>query len=548
MEPKTMGVAEAIAKRKLAEAEQINAQGAPAGVKTDVEADVVVDTNPYKIINVAGKNIKISNAAMEEFFQRTGHNNLGELTEADMKVIDEMNLGITAGAGDDIETLKTAQHAIGSSIIETKNKAVILQKKQEAIEAMQTPAETEVIEDPEEIGDYADYEEVVEDDFTPPQTGVSIANPKEGYAEVVEAEVNTPPSMSMPKHNFSVTDLGNIKIKAFSPKVLVKQRQHTLTHGIKTPVVALSSNIYGEVIGFTSADLVTMTNTTGDNYLDMRAKYQLIFNKLINSNVKLTYDLFLRCTSMFDQDAFFFGGFKSTYGDKINIPLTCTNPECKHAFTVTTPTDDVILSKDYVKMGDKAMEIMAMTSPEEILNDSDVNRIERNMISSYHIIDIDHPSLYTYLEKIVKLISNNTKFQDEKYASVLDLLPFINAMYVPIFDGDLKDVNPADIDYMEIKVVENDKLANNKTKLLAIADELLTLTTTQLFEVTELIQRRVESIKSRFEIGLTGVECPKCHTKASGDGTVTFNITDLLFLVSLQQAKELSMKKNTIGQ
>lgn len=543
-----MGVAEAIALRKQ------NAQNtAVSEVRNEKEKPA-----PFNVINVGGRTVKIPTASLDEFFERTGHNNLGELTASDLDIIENMKLGITIGQYEDVETLKNAQNAIGSGIEELKAKASILEEKKIIDEqlAQQEPGEEYSVSDymygagegipspsssvPEEddYSMYAEYDDA--DDFVAPQIGEVITGPKDGYAPIAESQ-----PMIVNKHKYEFTDLGNIKIAQFSPKKLVKQRRHTLTHGVKTPVVALSSNIYGEMAGFTSADLVTMTNSSQDRYLDLRAKYQLVFNKLINCNVKLTFDTFLRGVSMFDQDAFFFGGFKSTYGDKINIPLTCTSPECKHAFTVTTSTDDVILSKDYVQMGDKAMEIMAMTSYDEILNDSDVNKIQRKMISSYHVIDIDHPSLHTYLEKVVKMISNNDTFQDEKYSSVLDLLPFIHSMYVPMFDGDLNDIEPADIEYMEVKVIENDKVANNKMKLLAMADELLTLTTAQLFELTAAINDRVDKIKNRFEIGLTGVECPKCKTKPSGNGVVPFQITDLLFLVSLQQAKELNMKKNT---
>ncbi|MGL5717928.1 MAG: hypothetical protein ACRCX2_33305 [Paraclostridium sp.] len=527
--------------------------------KEQAVTEIVSDGRTYILIPVAGRTIKVPKDSYGEFLERTAHNNLGKLTDNDIETIASMDLGVTLDQGDDEESMRNVQGAIAGIINETHLAGELIEKEKEKEEEIASKAinkgavivggDNEVI-----TGDGTDY--IPDNDIFLDSSRYEDEDDEEVDADKVieefeknEKEEDIKTGAAEIKVNTVTMDpSANISIVPFSGKKLIKQRMNNMTYTKKTPVVAVSSNIYAEVAGFNSKDLLAISNDGQDPYLSERNKLQIVFSKIVSSNMgKFTFDTFLRATSLFDKEAFFFGAFKSTYGDEITIPLKCTSEKCGHSFDYRIHTDDIILSKDYSALGEKAQEIMAMTSPKDIVENADVNKILRKRISTGHIIDVDHPSLYTYLESTIKLISTENELQDAVYATVLDILPFIKAIYVPMYDGDIAKADPKEINYMELTVNPNNTVKVNRSILVEIAKELIMLPSDNLLEVTKAIADRTDSIKSKFEIGLQDVHCPRCKAM-TGNGIIPFSVTDLLFLVQLHKATKLNTKKTSTQQ
>lgn len=550
-------------------------------------------------ITVAGKTIKVSAEQMNEFLARTAHNNVGELTENDRRIVENMELGIHAEAKDDKESLKLGQNAV-AGMINTSKKLISEsaapnpdQRKVDtgAIQGGDSPTVPEE-EDIDEKDIYPAYgqetgvdssiydENRYEDADADEDEEVVVHKPSEEKTEsiadymarmnsgdkkpvvvetVAEKEKEDVRIETFKAGNTGVADLklngfaeglNTIKIVPFNGKKIIKQRLNNQVNSKKTPVCALSSNIFCEVSGFSYSDLTQLNAERNDGYIDRRRQLEVLYKKILNPNVPLSFDTFLRTTSIYDEEAFYFGAFKSTFGDKVKIPLTCQHEDCQHSFTYEIDADDLIISKDYITMGDKVKDIMSMHNIRD-LEDSDVNKVKRFRLSSGHIIDICHPSLHTLLEKTIKLVSNSPLATDEKYNDIIDLLPFISALYVPVVpDGDTRlasEISPAELDFIEVSIDEGDKLKVSRAKLMALCDEILTLGYNSVMEISKFIMDRVTAIQEQFSMGLVDVVCPKCGrplgARSNGqENFIPIKIRELIFLNQLRQINEVSMK------
>ena len=550
-------------------------------------------------ITVAGKTIKVSAEQMNEFLARTSHNNVGELTENDRRIVENMELGIHAEAKDDKESLKLGQNAV-AGMINTSKKLI---SESAAPNPDQRKVDTGVIqggdnptvpeeEDIDEKDIYPAYgqetgvdsniydENRYEDADVDEDEEVVVHKPSEEKTEsiadymarmnggdkkpvvvetVAEKEKEDVRIETFKAGNTGVADLklngfeeglNTIKIVPFNGKKIIKQRLNNQVNSKKTPVCALSSNIFCEVSGFSYSDLTQLNAERNDGYIDRRRQLEVLYKKILNPNVPLSFDTFLRTTSIYDEEAFYFGAFKSTFGDKVKIPLTCQHEDCQHSFTYEIDADDLIISKDYITMGDKVKDIMSMHNIRD-LEDSDVNKVKRFRLSSGHIIDICHPSLHTLLEKTIKLVANSPLATDEKYNDIIDLLPFISALYVPVVpEGDTRlasEISPAELDFIEVSIDEGDKLKVSRAKLMALCDEILTLGYNSVMEISKFIMDRVTAIQEQFSMGLVDVVCPKCGrplgARSNGqENFIPIKIRELIFLNQLRQINEVSMK------
>ena len=550
-------------------------------------------------ITVAGKTIKVSAEQMNEFLARTSHNNVGELTENDRRIVENMELGIHAEAKDDKESLKLGQNAV-AGMINTSKKLI---SESAAPNPDQRKVDTGVIqggdnptvpeeEDIDEKDIYPAYgqetgvdsniydENRYEDADVDEDEEVVVHKPSEEKTEsiadymarmnggdkkpvvvetVAEKEKEDVRIETFKAGNTGVADLklngfeeglNTIKIVPFNGKKIIKQRLNNQVNSKKTPVCALSSNIFCEVSGFSYSDLTQLNAERNDGYIDRRRQLEVLYKKILNPNVPLSFDTFLRTTSIYDEEAFYFGAFKSTFGDKVKIPLTCQHEDCQHSFTYEIDADDLIISKDYITMGDKVKDIMSMHNIRD-LEDSDVNKVKRFRLSSGHIIDICHPSLHTLLEKTIKLVANSPLATDEKYNDIIDLLPFISALYIPVVpEGDTRlasEISPAELDFIEVSIDEGDKLKVSRAKLMALCDEILTLGYNSVMEISKFIMDRVTAIQEQFSMGLVDVVCPKCGrplgARSNGqENFIPIKIRELIFLNQLRQINEVSMK------
>lgn len=527
-------------------------------------------------LNVAGTTVKVSANQMNEFLARTSHNNVGELSEADKKIVNNMELGIHADATDDRESIQLGQNAIAGMINSSRKK---IEENIVRNEESENAREERYNEDGEEdrypketVNTKNLYDENLygdEDDETPVHTsqnskGQSIedyVNTSRGIDKVQTQSKDTeeaPRIETFKADNTGVAEikinkfsegLNSIKILPFNGKKIVKQRVNTRVNGKKTPVCALSSNIFCEVSGFSYSDLTQLNAERTDAYTDRKRQLEVLFEKINNPNVPLNFNTFLRATSIYDEEAFYFGAFKSTFGSKVKIPLTCQHKDCKHSFTFEIDADDLIVSKDYITMGDKVKEIMSMSNIKD-LEESDVNKIQRFRLSSGHIIDIRHPSLYTLLERTIKLISNSKLTEDPKYGDIIELLPFISALYVPVVpEGDTRlasEIPPSELNFIEISIDDTDKIKTARTKLEALCDEILILGYDSVLQISKFVMDRVTSIQEQFSMGIVDAVCPKCGKPLGApsngfDNFIPIKIRELIFLNQLHQLNEVSM-------
>lgn len=342
---------------------------------------------------------------------------------------------------------------------------------------------------------------------------IEIEEPEETVVEEVKEEK---------QEDKPVEDLSSIKIikskrNGFAKdrfKDILKQRKKD---GLTFQTVLVNSGYSSNVSGFSSPEINNINTRlrnsdlfTGNDYL-----YHKIYEHMVDTSVgHMTYEEFLRCTSLLELNTLFYGLFNGTYPDVNEYPAECDNPDCKgdlegkKTFKFKYDSKRIMyVEGDKEAVSDMVLKVLKAGSPKELLEKSNVNTLVRCKLSSGTIIDFRHPSLYNQLhdtlEQLTEEMVRNLIKDDE---TVINLMPFVENIYV------------------------YDKENNGYLELEDFADrylELFYLNDKDLEKCSQEISKIMDSYKIKF--GLRNVTCPYCGKKI--EDTEISNVSQLIFLM-----------------
>lgn len=240
-------------------------------------------------------------------------------------------------------------------------------------------------------------------------------------------------------------DLLNLKIVKFKKskdakekyKKFKEKRKAVLTQKAYQGVFP-NSGYSAKFAAFASPELLNMqinldnTDVISANEL----LYSKIYEKMVDTSVgKMTYDEFLKCTSLLELNSIFYCLFSGTYPDVNEFPAKCVH--CGKEYTFKYNNTSLLLIDDDNKSDiiHNTVSVIKAENPEELLSKSSVNTIFRKRLSSGTVIDFRHPSLYNQL--VDTLQKANTEIMGDDN-TIINLMPFVENVYVETEDGFLE--------------------------------------------------------------------------------------------------------------
>lgn len=310
------------------------------------------------------------------------------------------------------------------------------------------------------------------------------------------------------KKDAPVIDLTSIKIKKPKKSSASYARIRKSRLASTQQVVLPNTALVVEMAGFSSPDLRNIATTirTMDAYRAAEFRFKQIFNKIADTSIgKLTWDEFLRCTSLLEVNILYYGLFCSTYPDSNKYPGKCTNPECRQQFEFDYPNSALMfLKEDRREQARQAVldVLKGVHNAKDLLENSEVNTINRVLLKeSGTIVDLRHPSLYNELYDVLQNVTQDMMVSD---SVTVDIMPFVEAVYV---------LDPVDGNYIQLESFD-DKFM-----------ELSSLKESDDIVLSKNIGKIIEKYNIKF--GFRDVSCPHC--KAKMEDVEIDSIENLLF-------------------
>jgi hypothetical protein len=225
-------------------------------------------------------------------------------------------------------------------------------------------------------------------------------------------------------------------------------------------------------------------------------RFRSIYDHIVSPKPS-TYEAWLKSTPYTDIDHYFFAIYIACFKGANYIPVDCANPQCKETFL----TDDLPIM-DMVKFDDeksKAKFQKIYQNETALSNKSGIYTTELVPLSNTIAIGFKEPTIYSLME----IASLDERFR-EKYSSILDYVPYIDALY----RIDLQNQTLEPIGY---KGYADNATKTIKSKIQKYDSVLKSLSIDEFGPIRAYI-RAIRERKSDFSYIFPSVTCPKCGT------------------------------------
>lgn len=225
-------------------------------------------------------------------------------------------------------------------------------------------------------------------------------------------------------------------------------------------------------------------------------KYRILYDHIVSAK-PATYEAWLKSTSYSDLDHYFFAAYIASFKGTNYIPLECTNNKCKEQFISNDiPIMDMVkFDSDEIKATFKEI----YESDAQVSNPKGIYVSEIVPLSENLAIGFKDASIYSLLE----IMALDQNFRN-KYSTVVDLIPYIDALY--IIDQSNHQIIP--IGY---KIYPDNATKTIKSKIATYAKALKSLSVDEFGPIRSYINTITRS-NSGISYRYPSVECPKCHT------------------------------------
>ena len=331
---------------------------------------------------------------------------------------------------------------------------------------------------------------VVSDTFADLQKSLGIGSPApQKTKEPEEEKISTRDLLSGIK-----VDLSSIKIATGVPQSLLNaNKQSVLDVQSTMQVVCCQSSYAAQISALRNQEIQNINNLNADLYTFKKTLYKVIWRHIEDSSVgKMDFDTWLRVTSFFDIETLLYGAYCMTFPKDNKYPITCPKGDCGHNFDIVVNNNSLIEARPdaFEKINEVVSNISRAT---DLVANSKVHTTQRIMLEdSKIIVDIQIPSLYDYLEDILKRIKNDQEFAEENSNSI-SLAMFVKQALIP----DIETYrNTGELQYLPITAKQ----------------DLIDLIANLPFSDGEVLDKEISSYTSEFLINysIRGIKCPKC--------------------------------------
>lgn len=244
---------------------------------------------------------------------------------------------------------------------------------------------------------------------------------------------------------------------------------------------------------FLGSELESMRANSEDNRnLSMLfRKYRAVYDHIV-SKKPATYEAWLKSTPFSDIDHYMFAVYISSFKGANYLPADCQEKNCGESFlTNDIPILDMVKFKD----DDTKKKFINLYQSETQTNGKGLYLSEIIPLSERIAIGFKEPSIYGYFESI----SIDDRFR-AKYASIIDLIPYIDSLY--IIDG----TNLLPVGY---KIYADNVNKSIRSKIATYAKILSTLSVDEFTPIRSYIREIMER-GNQISYIYPSVTCPKC--------------------------------------
>ena len=253
------------------------------------------------------------------------------------------------------------------------------------------------------------------------------------------------------------------------------------------------------------SDLSALESSVGSFYSGRQRLYNTIYNRINTTSLgKMTYESFLKNTSLYDVPSLLYGIYCQTFRTETELTIICNS--CEHEMKIKVPNKALICMKDEETYNQVNNIMCSFSNPQEAAMHSPVNtRVKVVCPVSKMVLELKIPTLYKYLDVIGSV--KPEKF--EEMQDILGMMVFIDKMYKLDLGALIKEQK---VKYYEI--TDKKEIADLISKL-----EL---------DDASLLQREMEKLTSKYAISyaIKGVNCRSCKKHME---SIPINMEELTF-------------------
>lgn len=317
-------------------------------------------------------------------------------------------------------------------------------------------------------------------------------------AEVVEEDT------SKKKKKIKKVDINKLTIVDERDPITKQRELKNALYGNKSAfmIVAAQSGYVAQIAPLVHKDAINILYSNLSRYEYKKNLFKVIYEKIVNFSVgKMTFDEWLKCTSVEDLETFYYGIYCATFPDEGTLSVQC--PACGNTenyrvsnLNLTKTTDRKMMKKLIEEVSKNAIDKESMSKY------SLVNKNEAFILDdSKFVIELKTPTLWDSLE-LLRLVPEEVI--DKNTNSLTNML-YINEILVPREAGE------------KVQYTEH----NDRQELLRIMDNL---SIDDAQEIQDAVAERVDEHKISYSI--KNYKCQNCGKEIK---EIPISIEDILF-------------------
>lgn len=219
--------------------------------------------------------------------------------------------------------------------------------------------------------------------------------------------------------------------------------------------------------------------------------YRIIYDHIID-DTKPNYETWLKTTRFSDLQHIYFALYMATFNGSNFITFQC--PHCKNMFIKDIDFMDMVSYKDdNVKAKVEAIRKMDTNTPSKDMTSVDLIQISRD-----YAFAIRQPSIWNVVIEVASLSDNFL----EKYASIIDLISYIDMIYF------IDDANNTLVP-INAKPVPNDIAKTSARRIAAFYNIINNLDSDNFYTLRSKINEYDDN-SNAITYKIPGVSCPEC--------------------------------------
>lgn len=314
-----------------------------------------------------------------------------------------------------------------------------------------------------------------------------------------------------PKKKRIKVDISNLSVIDDRDTISREQDLKNALYGGKQAfqVVAAQSGYTVKVIPLVHKDTINLLYSNLNRYEYRRAVYKVIYDKCVAFSVgKMTFEEFLKNTSVEDIESLYYGVYCSTFPNEGSFSMTC--PECGEERTYKVNHSNLFKTSDRKAMTQLISKVSREATSREKMNEfSLLNKYDAFQLQdSGIVVELRTPSLWDSLE-LLRLVPESVIDKDQQ--SVTNML-YIKQLLIPV-KGVKGSYSPITDRQEILRIIDNSSIDDAS-------------------ELVDAVAERVDN--NRITYSIKNAKCPNCGAEIK---EVPISIEDILFNLIFEHAQ-----------